>query len=197
MRRIVFVIGSRDRLGRLAPVLRKSGEAGLRHDVWLIDDSDVDAGGLARDLGLDSRFSSAGKRAGRTGLGGAHGLWSHVAALTTWTGRQPLVVVFGESGSTVLATLAGRLGGGWIVHLESGASSGSLFDPFPAELYRRLTFGMTNFALCADEASYERMRAYHCKVVQMGARMEAGAATGSAADAAQDAVVAALADWSR
>lgn len=197
MRRIVFIVGSRARLEEMAPLLKKADDAGLRHDIWLVDDTAETAQGLGGALRIDASFSSAGKRAGRTGLLGARALHEHVSALKTWTGRPPLVVVYGESASTFLATLGARFGGGWIVHLESGISSRALFDPFPEEMLRRMTFRMTNFALCADAETNERMRGYHCKVAEMGGSLSGADPSAADTAAVHDAVVDALASWSR
>jgi UDP-N-acetylglucosamine 2-epimerase (non-hydrolysing) len=197
MRRIVFVTGSRARLDEIAPILKKAAEAGLRYDIWLVDETAETAEALADELGFDATFSSAGKRAGRTGLLGARALHEHVSALKTWTGRPPLVVVYGESASTFLATLGARFGGGWIVHLESGISSRALFDPFPEEMLRRMTFRMTNFALCADMEANERMRGYHCKVEEMGGPLSGEDPSAAETAAVHDSVVDALVSWSR
>jgi UDP-N-acetylglucosamine 2-epimerase (non-hydrolysing) len=52
------------------------------------------------------------------------------------------------------------------VHLESGLSSGRLTDPFPEELLRRLTFRLTDFALCPNEEACDRMQKVgNCDVV--------------------------------
>ena len=179
----------------LAPVLQQAAAAGLRHDVWLAADVDDNVDALATELGISATFSSARVRVGRTGFSGAIGCHEHVSSIRTWTRRPPLVVVYGESGSTFLATLGARFGGGWIVHLESGVSSRALFDPFPAEMLRRMTFRLTNFALVAGPEEEDRMRSHHCKIANIGAPLTT---TDEAARAnARSAVLDALLSWSR
>jgi len=80
------------------------------------------------------------------------------------------VVVHGDTLSTVLGAMAARRARGRVCHLESGLSSGRLFDPFPEELTRRLVFRMTDLALCPGPESAEYMRRHHprCEVVDTG-----------------------------
>ena len=86
-----------------------------------------------------------------------------------WTGKRPLVVVHGDTLSTWLGAVAGSMGGGDIVHLESGLSSGKWNDPFPEELLRRLTFRRARFALCPNAEATRRMSKYPgCVAIDTG-----------------------------
>jgi UDP-N-acetylglucosamine 2-epimerase (non-hydrolysing) len=77
--------------------------------------------------------------------------------------------VHGDTLSTWLGAIAGNWGGGDVVHLESGLSSGRLFDPFPEEMLRRLTFRRVRYALCPNPQAADRMRQYRgCIVVDTG-----------------------------
>lgn len=176
MRSCVFVIGTRAQLVKLAPVLRLADESGLRHDVWFTGQHDESIDDLISDFGIRSRFFGAGRRQERSSIlrllvwlpGTLFGCYRYVHSLRTWTQSPPLVVVHGDTLSTWLGALAGRLAGGWVVHIESGLSSNKLTDPFPEELLRRLTFRLTNVALCPNDEAYARMRRYNCKVVHTG-----------------------------
>src|SRR5690606_19230651 len=44
------------------------------------------------------------------------------------------VLVHGDTLSTLVGALAGKRAGARVIHLESGLTSGRLFDPFPEEL---------------------------------------------------------------
>ncbi len=81
-------------------------------------------------------------------------------------GNKPLVVVHGDTLSTIVGAAAARMAGGRVVHLESGLSSGRLFEPFPEEILRRLTFRMAQHALCPNEDAYQRM----CRIRGVDAR---------------------------
>lgn len=71
------------------------------------------------------------------------------------------VLVHGDTLSTLLGAFAAKRAGARVVHLESGLTSGRLFDPFPEELCRRLVFRMTDMAMCPSEESASYMRRKH------------------------------------
>jgi UDP-N-acetylglucosamine 2-epimerase (non-hydrolysing) len=76
------------------------------------------------------------------------------------------VIVHGDTLSTVLGAVAGWRSGARIVHLESGLTSGKLFDPFPEELFRRIVFRLANVAMCPNAAAADYMRRRRrCEVV--------------------------------
>ncbi len=177
MRQNVFVVGTRAQLVKLAPVLRIAVESGLRHNVWFTGQHKESIDDLIEDFGLASEFILPEQRKERSSIlrlltwlpGTFLRCRSYIAGVKVWTGHAPLVIVHGDTLSTWLGALAARLGGGHVVHLESGLSSGKLSDPFPEEILRRLTFRLTRFALCPNDEAYERMRALHTpKVVHTG-----------------------------
>jgi UDP-N-acetylglucosamine 2-epimerase (non-hydrolysing) len=79
------------------------------------------------------------------------------------------VVVHGDTLSTVIGAIAGRRAGATVYHLESGLSSGRMFNPFPEELSRRIVFRLADVALCPDAATASFMAArYRCRVENTG-----------------------------
>ena len=177
MRRCVFVIGTRAQLVKIAPVLRLAHESGLRHTVWFTGQHHESIDDLISDFQLLSKFEFPNDRRERSSIGGLM-IWAprtflacleYVKAIRIWTTRRPLVIVHGDTLSTLLGAVAGKWGGGDVVHLESGLSSGRLFDPFPEELLRRLTFRRTRYALCPNAEAAARMQKYRkCIVVDTG-----------------------------
>ncbi|MFC5438090.1 UDP-N-acetylglucosamine 2-epimerase [Rhodanobacter umsongensis] len=75
------------------------------------------------------------------------------------------VIVHGDTLSTLIGAFAGWRVGARVVHLESGLTSGKLFDPFPEELSRRVVFRLVDVAMCPNEAAAAYMRSRHrCRV---------------------------------
>ena len=70
-------------------------------------------------------------------------LWRCVFSRRRIFGEQPtgMVLVHGDTFSTLLGALMGRLAGLRVGHVESGLRSFNLLHPFPEELTRVLTFG--------------------------------------------------------
>ena len=177
MRHCIFVLGTRAQLVKIAPVLRLAKEAGLRHTVWFTGQHHESIDDLIEDFELKSEFVLPTDREERSSIGKLL-LWmprtffrcyEYVKSTALWTGSRPLVVVHGDTLSTWLGAVAGSWGGGDIVHLESGLSSGKWNDPFPEELLRRLTFRRTRFALCPNGEATARMSRYPgCIAVDTG-----------------------------
>jgi UDP-N-acetylglucosamine 2-epimerase (non-hydrolysing) len=65
--------------------------------------------------------------------------------------KQGIVLVHGDTLSTLLGALAGRLAGLKVGHVESGLRSFHLFDPFPEELTRLLTFRLSHLLFCPGD----------------------------------------------
>jgi len=62
--------------------------------------------------------------------------------------RHDLVLVHGDTFSTLLGALMGRVGGLRVGHVESGLRSFDWRDPFPEELTRRLAFRLCHELYC-------------------------------------------------
>ncbi|MBD3867905.1 MAG: UDP-N-acetylglucosamine 2-epimerase [Acidobacteria bacterium] len=62
-----------------------------------------------------------------------------------------IVLVHGDTLSTVLGALIGRLAGLKVGHVESGLRSFRMFHPFPEELTRRITFRLSHILFCPGE----------------------------------------------
>ena len=77
------------------------------------------------------------------------------------------VIVHGDTLSTLASAFAARRCGANVVHLESGLTSGRLFNPFPEEIARRLVFRLAHVAMCPDRGSADHIRQrFGCSVVE-------------------------------
>lgn len=64
------------------------------------------------------------------------------------TDKQGIVLVHGDTLSTLLGALMARINGLRVGHVESGLRSFNLFHPFPEEIIRLLTFRLSNTLYC-------------------------------------------------
>ena len=177
MRQCVFVIGTRAQLVKVAPVLSEAQECGLRHIVWMTGQHDESIDDLITDFDIASSFVHPAQRKERSSIvrlltwfpGTLLSCRRYLREIRAEEGMAPIVVVHGDTLSTFLGALAARLSGAVVVHLESGLSSGSLLDPFPEEWLRRMTFRLTDVALCPNDEACARMQEYpRCRVVHTG-----------------------------
>ena len=86
-------------------------------------------------------------------------------------GRRGVVVVHGDTFSTVLGALIGRFLGADVAHIEAGLRSGSLLNPFPEEINRRVVGRLAgiHFAPTAREGDTLRRAGAPGRYVETGA----------------------------
>ncbi len=177
MRQCIFILGTRAQLVKVAPVLQLAVASGLEHIVWFTGQHNESISDLIADFNIESTFVHPAKHKERSSImrlllwlpGTLVRCFQYVRGVKSITGSAPLVVVHGDTLSTLLGALAGSVAGGKIVHLESGLSSGKMTDPFPEEILRRLTFRLTDFALCPNDDAFKRMQSFRkCTLVHTG-----------------------------
>lgn len=71
--------------------------------------------------------------------------------------KNGFCLVHGDTVSTFLGALLGKLAKQKVVHIESGLRTKSLFKPFPEEMVRRIVDKMSYLNFAFDEASYEAL----------------------------------------
>jgi UDP-N-acetylglucosamine 2-epimerase (non-hydrolysing) len=76
-----------------------------------------------------------------------------------------MVLVHGDTFSTVLGALMGRAAGLRVGHVESGLRSFNLFHPFPEELTRLVTFRLSHTLCCAGEWAASNVRDLHREII--------------------------------
>lgn len=65
--------------------------------------------------------------------------------------RHDLLIVHGDTLSSLLGAILGKVSGVMVVHLEAGLRSFNLLRPFPEEICRRLTSLLSDIALCPND----------------------------------------------
>lgn len=71
---------------------------------------------------------------------------------------KSIVLVHGDTFSTLLGALMGRLAGLKVGHVESGLRSFNLFHPFPEEITRLLTFRLSHILFCPGAWAVRNVR---------------------------------------
>nr|NLI51416.1 UDP-N-acetyl glucosamine 2-epimerase [Propionibacterium sp.] len=149
---MVFIAGTTAELIKLSPVLRELEDRGEPYRLWTTDQHLAGVAETLGDLGVrqpDRHLLPPTRRthikASRQVPGWVAGVLASVvrhrrelrAELRSGGGRG-LVVVHGDTFTTVLGGLIGRFLGARVAHVEAGLRSGSLRNPFPEEVNRRL-----------------------------------------------------------
>ncbi len=74
--------------------------------------------------------------------------------------RASNIYVHGDTLTTLISAIAGKIARNRIIHLESGLTSNNLFDPFPEEIIRRIVFRLTDIACCPSQKDVLNMQRY-------------------------------------
>lgn len=83
-------------------------------------------------------------------------------------GTKPLVLVHGDTFTTVVGTLMGRFLGARVGHVEAGMRSGSLLSPFPEEADRRIVGRLADLHFAPTEVEARHLRRARGAVVVTG-----------------------------
>lgn len=160
---IHFVVGTRAQMFKMAPVMLECQKRRLawrwiyvaQHKETIRQTIDI-----FRLPGPDYTVVERDAEANTPGKYGSwlvQAFWQLVRTrriLADHTGKKHIVLTHGDTTSTVWGALLGRLGKCHVMHVESGLRSFNLFEPFPEELNRLITFRLaTVFASPGDWAA--------------------------------------------
>jgi len=79
-----------------------------------------------------------------------------------------IVLVHGDTFSTLIGAISGRLAGMKVGHVESGLRSFNLFKPFPEEIVRLLTFRLSHILFCPGNWAMSNVKNLSTKAVDTG-----------------------------
>lgn len=71
--------------------------------------------------------------------------------------RNGIVLVHGDTFSTLLGAIMGKFGGLNVGHVESGLRSFNIFHPFPEELTRLMTFRLSDVMFCPGQWAIDNL----------------------------------------
>lgn len=171
---ICFVVGTRAQLVKMAPVMREAGDRKLPFELWFSGQHRESIVDLMRDFGIEhlqERALGSRERATIVSLAGwlPRAIFECVRflkRLRSESHEPPIVVVHGDTLTTLVGAVAGRIVGATVAHVESGLSSGVIWSPFPEEMTRRLVFRFIDVAYCPNAAAVRLMRRRrHVRVV--------------------------------
>lgn len=168
---LILVIGTRAQLVKMAPVAAAAKQAGVETTIYVTAQHLDSMSELAEDLGIGGMFPAEQLAVERKSILGLiswlpSALWRAKRALSRPAERRrsTIVLVHGDTLSTLIGAVAARLAGLKVAHVESGLTSGALFDPFPEEATRRIVFRLADIAFCPDAAAANHMALRHPRV---------------------------------
>ncbi len=87
----------------------------------------------------------------------------------TYIPEKGIVLTHGDTFTAWLGALMGRMAGCKVAHVESGLRSYNIFDPFPEEISRLITFSLSNIYFCPDEWSLKNLKRFKGEKINIGA----------------------------
>ena len=171
---LTVLIGTRAQLIKMAPVMLELESRGRRFNLVLSGQHEETMSALLADFGVATapRWVYEGPEV--TGVV-QMGVWLVRCVFRCLHDRRELFpgarrsghtfVVHGDTFSTLLGALVGKLLGATVVHVESGLRSFSLFHPFPEELTRLAVFHLADVACCPGQWASDNLARYRLRRV--------------------------------
>lgn len=164
---IHIILGTKAQLIKMAPVMKEFMDQGLEYRFISTGQHRDTMDDILRNFGLKSPdyvlyegpdITSIPKMI----LWATRILWLtlHNRSSIFSSEKNSIVLVHGDTFSTLLGALMGRFAGLKIGHVESGLRSFNLFHPFPEEITRLITFRLSHYLFCPGPWAMENVRSY-------------------------------------
>lgn len=174
MRPLYVVLGTRAQVIKMAPIMRELSRRDIPYNLVhtgqhheSIRESLYEFGLQPPDVYLDRRNGEAETREdfARWLLRVVPRMCSKARSIIRRPGEM---LIHGDTVSTVLGALLGKLSGCTIVHVEAGLRSFDIWNPFPEELCRLAAFYLADHYLCPDEEAAANLSRYPGKKIVLG-----------------------------
>jgi len=168
------ILGTRAQIIKMAPVIRQWEDAGRPINLVMTGQHRNTVDTLFADFGIRTqpRYVYDGPEINgiaSMALWLPRIIWRMVKnADTYFPSRQGIVVVHGDTFSTLAGGLVGKLLGMRVAHVEAGLRSYNIFHPFPEELTRLAVFRLSDIAFCPGEWAMRNMEGYRCERINTG-----------------------------
>lgn len=168
------VLGTRAQLIKMAPILMQLAERGLSYRLIYTGQHRETIRELLDEFDLpepDVTLTGQGTEATTKGSFACWFLlavWKVCTRARSIVPRPGLLLTHGDTVSTLLGALLGRFSGCTVVHVESGLRSFDVWNPFPEELCRLMTFALAHHYLCPDEEAASNLSGRSGKKVVLG-----------------------------
>lgn len=172
--RLHCILGTRAQIIKMAPVIRQWEESGQPLNLVMTGQHRNTVDTLFADFGIRTqpRYVYDGPEISgifSMALWLPRIVWRMVRnAGTYFPGRQGIIVVHGDTVSTLAGALTGRLLGMKVAHVEAGLRSYNIFHPFPEELTRLAVFRLSDIAFCPGKWALRNMDGYRCQRIDTG-----------------------------
>ncbi len=159
---IKFLIGTRAELIKIFPIIKELDK--LRREYLIISTGQHNINYLLKVFNIDKErvlYLNSPKEGFLLSITRALRFCSHSVIKIKKhqiINSKDLIVVHGDTLSTVIATVGTKLRGCKVVHLEAGLRSWDLFEPFPEEISRNVVDFLSDILITVSKESYKNIR---------------------------------------
>ncbi|HUL40780.1 MAG TPA: UDP-N-acetylglucosamine 2-epimerase [Burkholderiales bacterium] len=169
-------VGTRAQLIKMAPVILEIEKRGLPFNLVFTGQHEETMEQLLNDFGIHAARSYLYRGKEITGIVQMGSwfvrcLWKCLRESDKFVpgpSASSVMLVHGDTFSTLLGAIVGKLKGITVAHIEAGLRSGNIFHPFPEELTRRAVFRLSDLAFCPGAWPYDNMKKYRAKRIDTG-----------------------------
>ena len=162
---IHIVLGTKAQLIKMAPIMRRLQDREIPYNFIHTGQHQATMPEMLTDFGLKEPDVLLHSGSDIVSLSRMFGwivriLWKTLfCRQEIFKGQQGVVLVHGDTFSTLLGALMGRLAGLRVGHVESGLRSFNLFHPFPEEITRLLVFRLSHILYCPGQWAVDNVAA--------------------------------------
>lgn len=172
---ITILIGTRAQLVKMAPVIKEIESRNIRSNLIFTGQHRESIDDLMSDFKIGSTFNSVATRSEATGVLGLIVWFVFCFWQLIWhkekffsSEEKQIVVVHGDTLSTLIGAIVGKLNGYKVAHVESGLRSFNFFHPFPEEITRLIVFKLSDVAYCPGQWACNNLRKYNMEIIDTG-----------------------------
>jgi len=164
---IYCIIGTRAQLIKMAPIIASIEEKNWPIQIIHTGQHVISMDDLRNDFCLKSPWKYLIKKPEAKTIFSSLKWLIHILYLSFFKAKKlipnatkssDIVLVHGDTFSTVIGALIGKLSGASVGHVESGLRSFNILNPFPEEINRLVTFSLTNKAYCPGSWAVDNLK---------------------------------------
>lgn len=172
---ISIILGTRAQLIKMAPVIRCLEDSNVRISFVLTGQHKTTISELIDDFGIrtlpiHAYIGCEIDSIAQVPIWFARTLASLIKLRKSLVceGEHNMVLTHGDTFSTLLAVLAGKIMRAEVAHVESGLRSFNIFNPFPEELVRRIVFRLSDICYCPGAWATNNLKGMSCESIDTG-----------------------------
>lgn len=169
-KRLIIILGTKAQLIKLAPVLLELKRQKVKFTLVFTGQHQATMSAMQDQLSLPKPHFTLYTGPDITKIWQVPG-WFVITSINAWKYRQDIfgqsaiVLVHGDTFSTILGAILGKLLGHKVAHVEAGLRSFNIFHPFPEEITRIIVSRLCSIHFCAGKWACRNLDNFGGKII--------------------------------